>query len=245
MLRQRRSAPAPDSEVTEQADLTMPDSAPLETPSRGEKPPKWWRRIAFWRAVAGMAAAAALAALIVLAEFSQLMIHRTHYFVDRLRAANETVRQLKRRVSSAEKRNATATENASTDELLKRVVSAPDLRTIKLTDASARSKSDGSAPPASGTLAVSDSQKLAVLQVAGIPSAAEGTVYRVWWEEKRGSETLAVEFMTDKAGKATVPMQPPPRNASTVVITSETGTGAAKPSGPVVLKGKITAEQSR
>lgn len=158
---------------------------------------------------------------------------------------NETVRQLKRRITNAERRNVSAAERASADEMLKRVVAAPDLRTVKLVTAVAGKKSDPSAQAPSGTLAISNTQKMAVLQISGIEPAAPNQVYRVWWQPKRGPEALAAEFIPDNTGKATVPIQPPPGNASIVMITCETGTDAARPSGAVVLKGKIAPEQSR
>src|SRR5581483_5882189 len=188
----------------------------------GEGRPKWYRRIGFWRAVAGMAFAAALAAIIILAEFSRLLTHRTIHYSHRIAQMNETVRQLRRRVSSAERRNVAEVERASADDILKRVVSASDLRTIKLIDAGAAPRREKQPP--SGTLALSQSQHAAVLQVAGIEAALGGKVYRVWWQEKRGPETLAAQFIPDSDGKATVPMGLPPRSTASVVITCEVGT---------------------
>ncbi len=222
--------------ASEQVDLPI-GVTPAEPRSGGENRPKWYLRMGFWRAVAGMAFAAALAALIVLAEFSEILTHRITHYEHRISAMNETVQQLRRRVSSAERRTVTAVERASADETLKRVVSASDLRTIKLNNAGTL-KVDDKAPP-SGTLAISNSQNAAVLQIAGVAVAAKGNVYRVWWQEKHRPEALAAEFIPDADGKATVPMQLPPRNASVVMVTCEPGTDIAKPSGMPILKGKI------
>src|SRR5579885_131050 len=226
--------------VSEQAG--QPASTPFPHDLRdSEGRPKWYRRIGFWRAVAGMAFAAALAAVIVLAEFSRLLTHRTIHYSRRIAEMNETVRQLRRRVSSAERRNVAEVERASADDILKRVVSASDLHTIKLIDAGARRDKQ----PASGTLALSQSQHAAVLQVAGIEAALGGKVYRVWWQEKRGPETLAAQFIPDSDGKATVPLGMPPRTTASVVITCEVGPDGTQRSGAPILKGRITPEQLR
>jgi hypothetical protein len=221
--------------VSEQTDL----SHPPETPDSPRIAP-WWRRPLFWRAVAGMGLAVALAALIVLAEFSRVMSHRTTNYLRHLHAMNQTVQQLKRRILSAERRSATVAERASADEALKRIVAAPDLRTIKLTGPDRAKPAGSRVQGPSGTLAMSVAQRAAILQVAGIGATAKGTVYRVWWEEKRKPETLAAEFIPDSDGKATVPMALPPQEALTVTVTREIGTHAPKPSGATVLKGRIT-----
>ena len=221
------------------------DPSPLpETPASLRIAP-WWRRPLFWRAVAGMGLAVALAALIVLAEFSRVLSHRTTNYLRHLHAMNQTVAQLKRRIVSAERRSATVAERASADEALKRIVAAPDLRTIKLTGADRAKDASARLQIPSGTLAMSAAQRAAILQVAGIRAGAKGIVYRVWWEEKRKPETLAAEFIPDSDGKATVPMPLPPQDASTVIVTREVGTDAPKPSGATVLKGRIAPEPSR
>lgn len=228
--------------MTEQA---QPD--PQEQASQLDEQPgregRWWRRVGFWRAVAGMAVTLALAAVIVLGEFTELLTHRTVHYAHRVAALNAAVQQLKRRVTSAERRNTNAIERDSADEVLKRVVAASDLRTIKLAGSPAAKpsgKNEAAGQSVSGTLAISSHQVAAVLQVVGLETGSAGTIYRVWWQEKRRPETLAAEFKPAADGKATVPMQVPPRSASMVLITCEAGTDGARPSGPVVLKGRIS-----
>jgi hypothetical protein len=192
-----------------------------------------------------MGLAVALAALIVLAEFSRVLSYRTTNYLRHLNAMNQTVQQLKRRIVSVERRSATVAERASADETLKRIVAARDLRTIKLTGADRAKEASARVQLPSGTLAMSAAQRAAILQVAGMNAPANGTVYRVWWEEKRKPETLAAEFIPDSEGKATVPMPLPPQEALTVTVTREVGTDAPKPAGAVVLKGRIAPEPSR
>jgi hypothetical protein len=192
-----------------------------------------------------MGLALALAALIVLAEFSRVMSHRTTNYLRHLHAMNQTVQQLKRRIISVERRSATVAERASADEALKRIVAAPDLRTIKLTGPERGKEAGSRVRGPSGTLAMSFAQRAAILQVAGIGAVAKGTVYRVWWEEKRRPETPAAEFTPDSDGKATVPMPLPPPEALAVTVTREIGTDAAKPSGATVLKGRIMLGATR
>ena len=226
--------------MSEQAHLS-----PLPETPVGPRNPPWWRRPLFWRAVAGMGLAVALAALIVLAEFSRVLSYRTTNYLRQLHAMHQTVQQLKRRIVSVERRSATVAERASADETLKRIVAASDLRTIKLTAADRGKEASARVQLPSGTIAMSAAQRAAILQVAGMNAAAKGTVYRVWWEEKRKPETLAAEFIPDSEGKATVPMPLPPQEALTVTVTRELGTDAPKPSGATVLKGRIAPEASR
>src|SRR5262245_66434741 len=94
--------------------------------------PRWWRRVGFWRSLAGMAAALALAVAIVLAETSATLVSRTRRYLHKIAQLNASVRQLKTRVNTAERRTTTALEHANADEVLKRVLTASDLRTIKL-----------------------------------------------------------------------------------------------------------------
>ena len=225
--------------MSEQPDL----SGVPETPADAQITP-WWRRVLFWRAIAGMGLALALAALIVLAEFSRLLSHRTANYLRHLRAMNQTVQQLKHRMVAVERRNATVAERASADEALKRIVAAPDLRTIRLSGPDTAKVASPVVLVPSGTLAISVAQRAAILQVAGVGAATKGTVYRVWWEAKRKPETLAAEFIPDSDGKATVPMPLPPQDASTVTVTREAGTAAPKPSGALVLKGRMTPAQA-
>jgi hypothetical protein len=189
-----------------------------------------------------MAFAAALGALIVLGEFSQVLVSRTNRYLHHLATMNETLRQLKHRVAAVEHRSAVVAERASSEDALKRIVSAPDLGIIKLSEPETAKKRRTSGPLPSGTLVYSASQSLAILQVAKIAPAAKDSVYRVWWQKKRMPETLAAEFTPDADGSATVPMPLPPQDATMIQVTRESGTDTSRPSGPVILKGRMTAD---
>jgi hypothetical protein len=217
----------------------QPDLSPLPgTPAEAQIAP-WWRRVVFWRAVAGMGLALSLAALIVLAEFSRALSYRTTNYLRHLHAMSQTVQQLKHRIVSVERRNAAVAERASADEALKRIVAAPDLRTIKLSGPDTAKEASTLVGVPSGTLAISVAQHAAILEVARIAPAGKNTVYRVWWQEKLKPEQLAAEFIPDTDGKATVPMPLPPQEATVIAVTREIGTDAPRPSGPVILKGRV------
>jgi hypothetical protein len=190
-----------------------------------------------------MAFAGALAAVILLAQFTEVLTGRTTRYLRRIASMNQTVQQLKRRITAVERRNAAVAERASTDDVLKRIVSAPDLGTIKLSEPEPEKRS--SRRPPSGTLVYSPSQHSAILQVARVEPSGKDMVYRVWWQEKRKPEILAAEFTPDSDGKATVPIQLPPIGATMVTVTREAGTDAPRPSGALVLKGRITPVQSQ
>src|SRR5262249_61487912 len=125
-----------------------------------------------------MGLAVALAALIVLAEFSRVLSHRTTNYLRHLHAMNQTVQQLRRRIVSVERRSVTAAERASADETLKRIVAAPDLRTIKLTSAERVKEAGARVQLPSGTLAMSAVQRAAGLQIPGTRVAATGPTHR-------------------------------------------------------------------
>jgi hypothetical protein len=207
----------------------------------------WWRRIAFWRAIAGMGLAAAIAASIVLVELSSTLAARTNRYLHRLAAMNQTVMQLKHHLIAIEHRNAAVAQRASTDDILKRIIAAPDVRMIKLGGIGLETNAVAvtSTPSPSGTLVSSDAIGSAMLQVAGFAAPGKDKLYRVWWEEKRKSDALAAEFTPDPDGKATVPIPIPPRDASTVTVTVESSPETQHPSGPAVLKGRIMASPSR
>src|SRR5262249_22222703 len=174
--------------------------------------------------LAGMAAALALAVAIVLAETSATLVSRTRRYLHKIAQLNASVRQLKTRVNTAERRTTTALEHANADEVLKRVLTASDLRTIKL---SAGAKgSDPASSAASGSLAVSKTQGQSVLQAAGLTDSRQGSFYRAGWEEKRRPPPLAGEFRAKKNGNATVPLSEPPQAATSLLVTLESDTSA-------------------
>lgn len=201
---------------------------------------RWWRRLGLWRAIAGMAVALAAGALIVSAEFSAVLVHRTSYLNRRIASLNTAVHHLRERVSSAERKSQAAEEKTKADELLKRILAAQDLRTIKLTSlAPPLAPNHPNTPtPAAGTLASSESEGASILQVGGLGAEPQSHLYAVWWVGKRGHLALAGQFHVEQGGKATVPLKAAPKSMASVLVTVEQDSGdpPAAPSGPAVLR---------
>lgn len=196
-----------------------------------------------WRAIAGMAAALAVGALIVSAEFSATLVHRTSHLNHRIATLNRSVHQLKRRLTFEEKKKLSAEQTAKADEILKRVLAAHDVQTIKLTKPHDRHLRPV-APQADGVvaaamLATSASADAAVLQVGGLPALQEHRSYAIWWVSRRGHRTFAGEFEVDRDGKATVPLATAPRSLAGVEVTSEPDSERIleEPSGAIALRG--------
>jgi hypothetical protein len=187
-----------------------------------------------------MALALAAGALIVSAEFSAVLVHRTSYMNRRIASLNSAVHHLRARVSSAEEKSRAAEEKTKADELLKRILAAHDLRTIKLTtSAPPLPPNHPNAPtPAAATLASSESEGASILQVGGLGAEPQNHQYAVWWVGKRGHWTLAGRFHVEQDGKATVPLKPAPKSMASVLVTveQEAADPPAAPTGPPVLR---------
>jgi anti-sigma-K factor RskA len=217
---------------------------PNETTAPAAKPVlrrrRWWRRLGFWRALAGMALALAVGALIVSAEFSATLAHRTSYLNRRIASLNSAVHHLRQRVSSEERKSQAAEEKTKADELLKRILAAHDLQTIKLMAAGPPlAPNHPNAPgPAAATLASSESEGASILQVGGLDAAPQNHRYSVWWVGKHGHWEFASGFQVEPDGKATVPLKAAPKSMASVLVTVEQDTGdpPAAPMGPAVLR---------
>jgi anti-sigma-K factor RskA len=221
----------------------VPSGAALAAP---RNPNPWWRRIRFWRAIAGMGLAAAIAAFIVLVELSNTLAARTNRYLHHVAVMNQTLSQLKHHLISIEHRNAAAAQRESTDDILKRIIAAPDARMVRLGGIGPESNvvAATSFPPPSGALVASDTIGSAILQVAGFPAPGKNKLYRLWWQQKRKPDVLAAEFTPASDGKATVRIPIPPKDTSTITLTLEPTPETQHPTGPAILKGHLTPPPS-
>lgn len=228
--------------TSEMANGPMTTEAEPENPRKPSRPARW-RRLGLWRAIAGMAVALAAAALIVSAEFSAALVHRTSYMNHRISQLTGSVHLLRRRLSSEEKKSVTAQQAASADDLLKRVLAAHDLKTIKLSmPAHQVAGFADAARPASATVASSASEGASILQVSGLRAAPAGAIYGIWWVDRKGRRSPAGSFSTGADGKATVPLDSAPKGTSSVLITLEKNAPLhpVSPTGVQVMRG-VTA----
>ena len=223
-----------------------PPISPASDTATPKNPNPWWRRIAFWRAIAGMGLAAAIATSIVLVELSSTLAARTNRYLHKIATMNQTVAALRHHLMSIEHRNAAEAQRQSTDDILKRIIAAPDTRMIKLSGIGPETNTvaTSSSPSPMGALVASDKIGSAILQVAGFTAPGKDKVYRAWWQEKHNPDALAAEFTPDSDGKATVPIPIPPKDTTTITVTIESTPETQHPTGPVILKGRITPTTS-
>jgi anti-sigma-K factor RskA len=213
------------------------DSAPAAGRNGGDSGPRFWRRTAFWRALAGMGFALAIAAVIVAVEFSAALIHRTHWMSRRIAHLNVESRHLKSRIGIAEQKLAAMRAANARDGALKRILTAPDLRLVRLSPPAA-GHAEPAQPTAAGSavIAISDSQKLAVLQTDGLAPSPEGRVYRVWWMPRRGAAVAAGQFRAGAGGDVTVTVALPPKGAASAAIYEEDASATGAPAGAPILR---------
>ncbi len=204
----------------------VPDSAPA--PSRLLRP-------GLWRALGGMGIAFGLACVIVLAEVTAESARRMKRLDRRVGTLKSSVQRLERRSAQIEKQLLAERPHAAVEELLSQVLIAPDLRTVKLAAAN-------SAAAATGTILVSSKASAAVLSATGLAPSDEGKIYRLWWIGRRGAAVKAAEFEVASAGRIRVAAEPPPPGADTVEarLMLEPEAGAAKPSGELALRGRLS-----
>src|SRR5690242_13629067 len=164
-------------------------------------------RPGLWRAVAGMAAALALACAIVAFEISHELIHRTSTYRSRISTLNRRVKHLKEEAASSKERLATARKEIAARDRLNAILSAPDLRAIKLAPAT-------SADPAAGIVKLSLKAGGAVLTASGLPAPNGSEVYDAWWMVKGAPPAKAGEFRSSADGTAMVYLDLPPQGAT-------------------------------
>ena len=115
---------------------------------------------------------------------------------------------------------------------LEKVLSAPDLRLTRLEPLTP-------AKGASAVVAVSASNKSALLQAVGMPATPPGTSYELWWITKEHGPVAAGVF-TAEAGRpvvAAVSMPPAGEHVLLSAVTLEPAGGMPKPTGAMYLKG--------
>jgi hypothetical protein len=192
----------------------------------------FWRRVAFWRALAGMGFAFAVGAVIVAAEFSSILVHRTHSMGRRISRLNSETRRLKTRAGAADQKLAAMREAVAADMALKRILTAPDVRLIKLAPSGPAPATAG----ASAVIAISDASKSAMLQTGGLAPSPKGRVYRLWWILRHGAPVAAGQFRAAAGGEATVIIAPPPKGFAAAAIFDENHSAPGAPAGAPVLK---------
>lgn len=181
-----------------------------------------------------MGVAFGLACAIVLAENSMESVRRVKRLDRRVGNLKSSVHKLEAKDELIEQQLVAARPQAAADEMLSRVLVAPDLRTIRLAAADGHQL-------ASGNILVSSRNSAAVLNATGLEPSADGKVYRLWWIERRGAAVKAAEFQVASAGQVSIAAEPPPHGGDTVEarLMLEPVADARKPSGELALSGRF------
>jgi anti-sigma-K factor RskA len=108
----------------------------------------------------------------------------------------------------------------------------PDARVVRLAGLPA-------APSANGTVALSQTQGTAMLEVSGLPPTPDDKQYEVWWIGEKQGPLKAGVFDPLSQGVTIVSLDLPPRGEVVLAsaITLEPRGGVDKPSGAMYLKG--------
>ena len=191
-----------------------------------------WRKAGFWRAVAGMGLAATLACAIVAAEAYSILIHRSAIYRRHLTHLTAEFHRISREMAVTTGKIDSMREQLVRSERLRQILSASDLRLLKL----APPKPDRSS---SGLVAISRNSKSAVLDAAGLSPLPEDKVYELWWILAHGGPVKAAAFRAGADGRAIVAAELPPQGDQLLagMVTLDAARGASRPSSMVELKG--------
>jgi hypothetical protein len=193
----------------------------------------WYRRVSFWRAVAGMALAIALGCAVVVIETASELSSSSSRYHRRLSLLGSRVSRMQTEIANAEQQLSAMRAEQAARTSMNRILSAPDAMLLRL----------GSNPHAAtphGLVAVSKKAGNAMLEVVGLPSAADGA-YVMWWLPSQGRPVKAVQFQPGADQRVSVIAEMPPRGAriAGVIITREAGKSTDKPVGVVMLEGEL------
>jgi hypothetical protein len=184
---------------------------------------------ALWRALAGMAISLALACIIVMLELTGQAAHRADRMHRHAEALRSRVARLESEIAAERARIATAHRELAAAEELRAILRAPDAAMLPLAPG-ARAAGARGLPAArasrrpQATLALAPRERRAVLIVAGLKSAANDTLFVLWWSAEHGAPVRAAEFRTAADGSALVAAAlPDGLEVTAAMVTAEHG----------------------
>ncbi len=189
-------------------------------------------RAGVWRA-ATAALAAGVVAMAIYADRLNVQLHRAHADQRRVLAAIDSqLADLRGQLRRAGDEVGALQRVLGERVRLERVLSAPDLRLIRLAPLAP-------APGAGAIVAVSAAHNSAVLQASGLPTTPEGKTYELWWITKERGPVAAGLFQAEQGRPAIAPVVAPPAGEHVLLgaVTLEPAGGVSKPTGVMYLKG--------
>lgn len=228
--------------------VISPSSGPATGHQRrpGDSGRHFWQRVAFWRALSGVGFTLAIAAVIVAAEFSAALIHRTHWMSRRIAHLNTETRRLRKSAESNAHKLATLKTHAAIDAALKRMLTAPDLRVLRIRPVVAANAVRGKpGSTATAVIVTSDALKSAILQAQDLAPLPKDRVYGVWWIPPHGKPVAAGNFHVGVNHSATARLAMPPSRADSAAIFVQDETASAPPAGTPVLRSAVSGSVRR
>jgi anti-sigma-K factor RskA len=189
-------------------------------------------RVNAWRAATAALAAGIVGIAIYAGQTGDRLRRANEQNQEQLQAMNSRVAGLRAELNGA-RVEAGMLQRVLSDRLrLEKVLSAPDLRLIRLTPIRPAAR-------ANAIVAVSATNKTAVLQAAGLPATPAGKTYELWWITKEQGPVAAGLFQAedDRPAVASVALPPPGEHLLLSAVTLEPAGGVSKPTGAMYLKG--------
>jgi hypothetical protein len=200
--------------------------------------PSWYRRVTFWRSIAGMAFALALACAAVTAEYSTALIERTRHYHFRLHQLSSNITAMRGEIAVDDRKIARMRNAAQVEDGLRRIITEPDSRLIKL-EAPGRAKSP------SGVIAFSPGLRRAAIEIGGLPLMPNGGAYTLWWLYGKHQALRATGFTLAGVDRAAFIIALPVNDKTiegACVTTDQTASSQASNEQPTVepvLKGTV------
>jgi hypothetical protein len=205
-------------------------------PATAMRPPTALRarrgRVRIWQATAG-ALAATLAMVAIYAAQITTQLHLGDAQRQRLAdALGSQIRSLRLELASSHGQVATL-ERVLGDRLkLERVLTAPDLRMVRLEPLAP-------APGARAIVVTSRATDAAMIQASGLPQNPPGKIYELWWITQERGPLAAGLFGGGAPVLAPATLPPAGEHVMVSAVTLEPAGGVTKPTGAMYLKGVV------
>jgi anti-sigma-K factor RskA len=189
-------------------------------------------RVGAWRAATAVMAAGIVGLAIYAGQLNDRLRRANEENQQRLAAMDSRVKGLHAELIRARDEVGTLQRVLGDRLRLDNVLSAPDLRLIRLEPLAP-------APGAGAIVAVSRANKAAMFQAAGLPATPAGKTYELWWITKEHGPVPAGLFQAENGNPVIAPVSLPPAGEHVLLsaVTLEPAGGVSKPTGAMYLKG--------
>ena len=180
--------------------------------------------------------AIALGCAVIALEVASEVSSRSTLFRRRMELMRSRILELHDAAADAQRQLATMRSERLARANVNRVLSAADVTLLRLLPAAASG--------AHGLVAISRQAGGAIIEIAGLQTAA-GRICVMWWLRAQEPPAKAAEINPDFDGRLSLALPMPPRGAriTGVIITLEPGPPVGQPKGGILLKGLLPRPQ--